>query len=457
MLHATRNSKICSYGTLVLLLFVALLGPRSTHGQEKLSYDRVDIGSFDPDAWNGIVFSGRAFKQQAEFALRIGSQSAKAGGTFLHGSDVDKGIGEVGPHAPDGSYCRVGWSNVPRQALITLEWSRLDQTTVVGRLTSKPGFRLVLEAYFPSQAKWGTDGFYSVDTAKRAILGERFFNQVFGVTARFMVMADRPLLGSGVYPSLTQLDENWRGSVKLTSSLADEPTAGAAAMEFDKGDSENVHFVAGIGWSRDELLSRGQGLLAGGKIDSILQEKSEAYTHRRPAVTGVFDGAAEAISNSMFWNTLHASSNDLIFPSDSRLDAHVWGGWVVGEWDFFSSLLTSVEDQAQTEAYVKAILLSQTPTGLVPNMTSASATTTDRSNPPVGSYCVWKIYQQWQDREFLEWAYPRLKKYHEWWFGNRGDGQQWRDGNRNGLLEWGSDRGNGASVGGRGFLQAAMW
>ena len=50
----------------------------------------------------------------------------------------------------------------------------------------------------------------------------------------------------------------------------------------------------------------------------------------------------------------------------------------------------------------------------------------------------------------LEWAYPRLKKWHEWWLADRGDGQPWRDGNRDGLLEWGSDRGSTPSVGGRG-------
>jgi len=61
-----------------------------------------------------------------------------------------------------------------------------------------------------------------------------------------------------------------------------------------------------------------QGLLAAGRIDTILQEKSEAYAHRRPAVTGLFEGAPEAIGNSIFWNTLYSPAKDLTFPSDSR-------------------------------------------------------------------------------------------------------------------------------------------
>jgi hypothetical protein len=444
----------------VLSLLVLVLQPGLCSAQSKPSFDRVEVGSFDPDAWNGIEFLAQAFHQPAGFALRVGSQSAKSGGTFVDGPAIDNAVGEVGPHAPDGSYCRVSWRNVPRETLITLEWSRVDQTTVVGRLTAKSGFQLVLETYFPTQAiggGGGATGFYRVDATNRAILGEQFFNQVFGTPARFLLMADRPLLGSGIYPSLTQLDENMRSTESLVSSLADEPTAGAAGLEFAGGDSEAVHFVAQIGWNTETLLSQARSLLTAGKIDSILKQKSEAYASHRPAITGLFEGAPTAIGNSIFWNTLYAPSSDLTFPSDSRIDARQWGGWIVGEWDFFSSFLTSVEDVDQTEAYVRAILGSQTSTGMVPNMTSASATTVDRSNPPVGAFSVLKIYQRWHDRQLLEWAYPRLKKYHEWWFADRGDGQPWRDGNRNGLLEWGSDRGSSPTVGGRGFLQGAKW
>ena len=59
----------------------------------------------------------------------------------------------------------------------------------------------------------------------------------------------------------------------------------------------------------------------------------------------------------------------------------------------------------------------------------------------------------------LEWAYPRLKKWHEWWLSDRGDGQPWRDGNRDGLLEWGSDRGTSSPIrrADSGDLQDAKW
>ena len=440
---------------LILFSFLLCMARGDALGQSAPYFDNVAIDALDPDAWNGIVFLARAFNQPAPFALRVGSRS----GGFLDGNEIFDAVGEVGPHAPDASYNRLAWRHHPREALVTLEWSRLDQATVVGRLTAARDFQLVLETYFPYLGmNWGTQGFYAINESRQAIIGERYFDNVFGPTARFVVMVDQPTIGSGIYPTLTQLRDNMNGSGKLISSIANEPTAGAAGLEFMTDGSNAAHFVATLGWQKEGLVRTTGELLRPGKIDAILQEKAAAYAARRPQVKGLFEGAAEAIGNSMFWNTLYAPSNGLIFPSISRHWARNWGGWVVGEIDcFFGSLLTSLEDKAQTAAAIRAILLAQTDTGLVPNIAAGSGITPDRSQPPVGSYITWKVYQRIQDRALLEWAYPRLKKWHEWWFRDRGDGQPWRDGNRDGLLEYGSDRGSTSSTGGRGFLQAAKW
>jgi len=448
-----RRFTYCQPLILILLIFGALSG--QSFGQSTPEYESVAIGSLDSDAWNGIMFLAKAFNQPAPFALRIGSRS----GSFLDGEQIFGAVREVGPHAPDGSYCRLSWRHSPREALVTLEWSRIDLTTAVGRLTAARDFRLVLVTYFPYlEVSWGTQGFYSIDESRQAIVGERYFDNVFGPTARFVVVVDQPTIGTGIYPAPTQLRENMNGSGNLISSIANEPTAGAAGLEFVTDGSNSAHFVATLGWEKDGLLRKAKELLTPGKIDAILKEKAEAYAARRPRVKGLFEGAPEAIGNSMFWNTLYAPSNGLLFPSISRHWAHNWGGWVVGEWDcFFGSLLTSLEDKAQTIAAVRAILLAQTDTGLVPNIAAGSGITPDRSQPPVGSYVTWKLYQKFQEKELLEWAYPRLRKWHEWWLRDRGDGQPWRDGNKDGLLEWGSDRGSSPSTGGRGFLQAAKF
>jgi putative isomerase len=209
----------------------------------------------------------------------------------------------------------------------------------------------------------------------------------------------------------------------------------------------------------DQMCERNRTLsLQPGKIDSILESNARQYAEKRPHIRGLFAGAPETIGNSMFWNTQYVPSLGLEFPTISRRWAKGFGGWVTGEWDcFFGALLTSVEDVTQTSDAIRAILSSQAPNGIVPNVDGASGTSPDRSEPPIGAFIVWKTFERNQDRTLLEWAYPRLKKWHEFWFRDRGDGQPWRDGNHDGLLEWGSDKGSGYSVGGRGFLQGAKW
>ena len=448
---ACISQRLHSLALVVSLVFATTL---NLAAQSPPEFDSVEIGAFDPQVWNGVVFLARSHHEPLNFALRVGSRS----GSFLDGDEIFNAVSEVGPHAPDGSYCSVSWKNLPRQAPVTLEWSRTDETTVVGRLTAAADFQLVLESYFNDALQGGSQGYYTIDSSKRAVLGERFFDTVFNSAAHFVVMVDQPTIGSGIYSSLGELRDNMNGSGRLVLGNERNPEAATAALEFAAGTAGSAHFVATIGWSRDDLLERAQSLLEAGRIDAILKQKSEDYASRRPKATGLFEGSAEAIGNSMFWNTLYAPSNGLIFPSISRHWANGFGGWVVGEWDcFFGSLLTSLEDQAQTVAQIKAILLAQNESGNVPNVASGSGTTPDRAEPPVGAFTVWKEYEKFQDRETLAWAYPRLVKWHDRWFHDRGDGQPWRDGNRDGLLEWGSDRGSTPSVGGRGSFQQAKW
>jgi len=136
---------------LILFTLASFAAPVSVHGQSKSDFESVAIGAFDPEAWNGLVFLARAHQKPVNFALRVGSRS----GTFLDGNDIFNAVSEVGPHAPDGSYCRMSWKNLPREAPITLEWSRIDDTMVVARLTAASDLQLVLETYFTDGVQGG--------------------------------------------------------------------------------------------------------------------------------------------------------------------------------------------------------------------------------------------------------------------------------------------------------------
>ena len=422
--------------------------------QVTAKFDSVKVDALDPDAWNGVVFAARAFGQPSDFGLRFGSSSQ----SFIDGPAIFDAVREVGPHAPDASYCRMSWIVPPRNARITLEWSRIEDATVVGTITADSDFQIVLETYIPfATGAWGLPGYYKVEENKQAIAGERFFDGVFGLSSHFVVMIDQPTTGSGTYPSLDQLRDTMKNAGILVESIDSDPSRNAAGLQFATSKSRTAHFVATLGWNKKDLLAHAQSWLAPGKIDALLREKSEAYAARRPAADGLFAGATDAIGNNMFWNTLYAQQPDLVFPSITRKWAH-GTGWVLGEWDgFFGLLLSSLEDKDQSLATIRALLLSQTESGFIPNVVTGGGDSPDRSQPPVGAYCVWKLLQRYPDDEMLKWAYPRLKKWHEWWFKDRGDGQPWRDGNRDGLLEWGSDRGSSGSSGGRGSLMHARW
>jgi hypothetical protein len=122
-------------------MFLELIVPLSLAAHEPTQegeFESVSIGAFDPEAWNGIVFESKAYGQRLPFAIRIGSKASN----FLDGNRIFSAVSLVGSHAPDGSYSLVGWRHYPRAATITLEWSRSDKRTVVGRLKAKPDVSL---------------------------------------------------------------------------------------------------------------------------------------------------------------------------------------------------------------------------------------------------------------------------------------------------------------------------
>ena len=449
----------------MLLLMIAAPASAQQPQNSQGKFDTMHVGAFDPDGWNGIVFDGAAFEERLTFAIRVGSKS----GSFIDGEHVFEAVDRVGPHAPDGSYVSVSWRHAPRTSPITLEWARIDDTTVVGRLSAAASTNLVIEAYSPFEAS--STALFHTAAERSEITGAHYIDGHIGTAARFLVRTDHPLLGTATFNDVSQL-RALMDVGELPNSSEKEPSAayaasirpgdvklnGAAGIEFEGDEGSPVHFVAVVGWDSTQLSERAKGLLVPGRIDELLNQNARRYEESRPRVEGLFSGATDPIGNTMFWNTLYVPSLGLEFPSISRRWARFFGGWTVGEWDcFFGSLLTNVEDTVQTSAAVRAILLAQSPQGVVPNMTSGSGGNPDRSQPPVGSYIVWKNYQKNEDLNLLRWAYPRLKLWHEWWFKDRGDGQPERDGNHDGLLEWGSDRGSLPAVGGRGNLQTAKY
>nr|WP_121269569.1 trehalase family glycosidase [Pedobacter schmidteae] len=56
------------------------------------------------------------------------------------------------------------------------------------------------------------------------------------------------------------------------------------------------------------------------------------------------------------------------------------------------------------------------------------------TKPPLAAWAVWKVHEQSPGLAFLKNIYPKLKRYHHWWYTNR-------DHNKNGLCEYGATDG----------------
>ncbi|MDR2932520.1 MAG: hypothetical protein LBV27_05370, partial [Oscillospiraceae bacterium] len=170
---------------------------------------------------------------------------------------------------------------------------------------------------------------------------------------------------------------------------------------------------------------------------ALIASNREKCLKQRSASSGFLDDVADAIQKAMIWNTIYDASKDRLCIPVSRAwcaqNGRSFGSYVLFEWDtFFTSVMTAFYSPESARMQVASIFDEMTPDGMIPNFGSQRGGSPDRSQPPVGSYCLLKLYRQTGDVDLLKTYYPKLCIWHRWWFKNR-------DGNADGLLEWGSN------------------
>lgn len=133
------------------------------------------------------------------------------------------------------------------------------------------------------------------------------------------------------------------------------------------------------------------------------------------------------------WNTLYDLSGRGVCITASRDWCRDWHGVVLFGWDtFFHGLIAGVESPQTAWACYRAALAGATPEGFVPNWRLSNGIgTPDRSQPPVGAFCVLRTHLRTSNLDALRACYPALRRWHAWWMGARGTPE--------GLLAWGSD------------------
>ena len=137
----------------------------------------------------------------------------------------------------------------------------------------------------------------------------------------------------------------------------------------------------------------------------------------------------------MVWNTIYEPTQDrFVTPVTRRwclmsVMQH-FGCYVLFEWDtFFGALLCAIHNKDFAIRQVESIF-EEFRDGCIPLCGSQVRIRSERSQPPVGSYCILKLYEQYKDISILKRFYQKLEEWNKWWFENR-------DGNHDGLLEWG--------------------
>jgi len=169
----------------------------------------------------------------------------------------------------------------------------------------------------------------------------------------------------------------------------------------------------------------------------LIKEKRAECEKTMHRSGGWLKDASDVMWKALIWNTIYEPVKERICVPVSRAwcrrNGRGFGSYVLFEWDtFFASLMGAALSKQTAYQQIEAICAEVTDAGMIPNFGSQRGGSPDRSQPPVGSYCVLKLYRQFGDRVLLEKYYPLLLKWNRWWFKHR-------DGNGDGLLEWGSD------------------
>ncbi|HEY5255929.1 MAG TPA: trehalase family glycosidase [Acidobacteriaceae bacterium] len=341
--------------------------------QSETSASATRIGNFYYMAPNGIAF---IWENAAGFVMNPG------------------GSHNAGTVAPDDSFHKIIFSPEKASAhlrRVEFQWSRVGNG-IVGRLVaSDPG-----EMTFSLNDNW--PGFSS-----------EFSTESEGVKGVATLPAGKTV--------------TWRLKANPALESADA-TQFTVALE---GPEKPTYLVAGFG-----ELPGFDG------IDHHLAEVEKAYEARRPKAKGHSGDILGAIADNLNNSRIYSNDNNRVAISVSRTFG-VQGPNACPYfcWDsFFSGLLATLDNPEMGRDTVRAILSYQSADGLVPNFAhwNDGGISSDRSQPPVGSLCVWKMHQYWPNLDFLREVYPKLTLWHGWWLNER-------NAKHDGLLQWGSSTG----------------
>ncbi|MGV8090360.1 MAG: trehalase family glycosidase [Mangrovibacterium sp.] len=130
------------------------------------------------------------------------------------------------------------------------------------------------------------------------------------------------------------------------------------------------------------------------------------------------------------------SKYDGMYPSYKRY----LGFWAMDSWKHAFALADFAPQLAKDQ--ILGMYDLQDSLGMIADVINFNGSVNWRNTkPPISGWAVWEVFEKTRDFSFLEVLYPKLYRYHYWWYANR-------DHDRNGLCEWGSTDGT---------VEAAKW
>lgn len=167
-------------------------------------------------------------------------------------------------------------------------------------------------------------------------------------------------------------------------------------------------------------------------VQSMIATAKTKY-ERQAEKFGDLANAYKGIQSVLGWNTLYDPMKNRVLSPVTRGWNEAWQGYVLFNWDtYFAAWLFALDNKDL--AYSNALTVTKWPheNGNIGQFQMADGTVSIISQPPVGSTVIWKIYEKYQEKWFLEEVYDELKSWNNWWLDYRVN---------QGYLSWGGWKG----------------
>eukprot|EP00455_Lapot_gusevi_P054340 TRINITY_DN8690_c0_g1_i7.p1 TRINITY_DN8690_c0_g1~~TRINITY_DN8690_c0_g1_i7.p1 ORF type:complete len:822 (+),score=158.05 TRINITY_DN8690_c0_g1_i7:87-2552(+) len=166
-----------------------------------------------------------------------------------------------------------------------------------------------------------------------------------------------------------------------------------------------VAFVTGSARSLSEVLT--------------VVRQSEAADQKEMAKYGAgLSEAYQAMRDVLAWNTIFNPLEGLITPVSRGWD--FGAGYVLFEWDnFFGAWMLGLDNKELAYSNIIQVVKSRTVAGLIPNWSSGSQASTDRTEPPVGAQALAALFHKYHEEWLVDLLWGDLVAWNDWFWNTR--------------------------------------